>query len=191
MKEVGEPLHFNSSFVQYCFTSNIYLLLSLLNGILREIHLASAQEAFYYDTPVEQWSAVFEAVESMYLTQDQYDGADGADKTPIKNQLKGLYQRPEDIPEKVVKLQSNLSESIRKYNTLIDVAEVDQKTLKSIKAPVVEKDKFVVAEIRDKYDFMGKKFNLKQMKDKLKDYISELKDDIEQFEEQLQELDAI
>ena len=54
-----------------------YLPLSLLNGILIEIHLASAQEALYYDAPVEQWSAVFDAVEGMYLTQTQYDGADG------------------------------------------------------------------------------------------------------------------
>ena len=72
-----------------------YLPLSLLNGILVEIHLAPASEAFHYHAPLEQWTAVFDAVEGMYLTQGQYNGAEGEDKGPIKNQFKALYNRPE------------------------------------------------------------------------------------------------
>jgi hypothetical protein len=71
-----------------------YLPLSLLNGILLEVHLASANEAMHYDSNNEVWSAVFDQVEGMYFDQATYDAFAGGKKTTIQNQLKQFYNRP-------------------------------------------------------------------------------------------------
>ena len=46
-----------------------YLPLSLLNGILLEIHLAPAKQCFHYDPANETWTKLFNLVEGMYVFQ--------------------------------------------------------------------------------------------------------------------------
>lgn len=72
-----------------------FIPLSLLNGILVEVHLASASESFHYNPALETWNSVFDAVEGMFFSQIEYDAQTDNIKTAIKNQLKEFYQRPD------------------------------------------------------------------------------------------------
>jgi hypothetical protein len=70
-----------------------FLPLSLLNGILLEVHLATAQEAFHYDPAIEQWDSAFDNVEGMFFDQAEHDGL-GVDAEPVHEQLMQFYNRP-------------------------------------------------------------------------------------------------
>jgi hypothetical protein len=71
-----------------------YLPLSLLNGIMVEIHLAPAQEAFHYDPANEQWEQVMGSVEGM-IPIEQYRALSAGAKTAVHQQLTTFYNRPE------------------------------------------------------------------------------------------------
>jgi len=49
-----------------------YLPLSLLNGILLEVHLAPAKQCFHYNPANETWAKAFGLVEGMYFKQASF-----------------------------------------------------------------------------------------------------------------------
>jgi hypothetical protein len=70
-----------------------FLPLSLLNGLLLEVHFATAQEAFHYNPALEQWGQMFDHVEGMYFSQAEHDAL-GADTDAVHGQLMHFYNRP-------------------------------------------------------------------------------------------------
>ncbi len=71
-----------------------YLPLSLLNGIMLEIHLAPSKQCFHYNPANETWGTVFNLVEGMFFDQVAFTAFAGAKKTAIQNQLQNFYKRP-------------------------------------------------------------------------------------------------
>ena len=71
-----------------------YLPLSLLNGILLEVHLAPAKQCFHYNPVNEAWTKVFDQVEGMYFKQASFNAFTADKKTAIQNQLMSFYKRP-------------------------------------------------------------------------------------------------
>jgi hypothetical protein len=72
-----------------------YLPLSLLNGVLVEIHLTSAQEAFYYNPANEAWTSIFGAVENLYFAQNAFDAFTQQKQGAITDQLTAHFNRPD------------------------------------------------------------------------------------------------
>ena len=73
-----------------------FLPLSLLNGVLLEIHFATAQEAFHYNPANETWATVFNNVEGMFLAQDRHDALAG-ETNGVHAQLMDFYNRPSSV----------------------------------------------------------------------------------------------
>ena len=71
-----------------------YLPLSLLNGILLEVHLAPSKQCFHYNPVNETWPTVFNLVEGMYFDQAAFNAFSDDKKTAIQNQLMQFYKRP-------------------------------------------------------------------------------------------------
>ncbi len=71
-----------------------YLPLSLLNGIMLEIHLAPSKLCFHYLPSNESYANVFGLVEGMFFDQATFNAFSGAKKTAIQNQLQNFYKRP-------------------------------------------------------------------------------------------------
>ncbi len=72
-----------------------YLPLSILNGILLEVHLAPSKQCFHYNPANETWAKVFGLVEGMYFEQAAFTAFAGDKKTAIQNQLTDFYKRPQ------------------------------------------------------------------------------------------------
>jgi hypothetical protein len=72
-----------------------FLPLSLLNGILLEVHLATAQEAFHYNPQLETWDEVFSNVDGMFLSQADHNALTRPEATAVHDQLTDFYNRPE------------------------------------------------------------------------------------------------
>lgn len=71
-----------------------YLPLSLLNGILLEIHLAPSKQCFHYNPANETYATVFGLVEGMFFDQAAFSAFSSAKRTAIQNQLQNFYKRP-------------------------------------------------------------------------------------------------
>jgi hypothetical protein len=71
-----------------------YLPLSLLNGILLEVHLAPSKQCFHYNPANETYAKVFDLVEGMYFKQSDFTAFAGPKKAAIQNQLQQFYKRP-------------------------------------------------------------------------------------------------
>jgi hypothetical protein len=72
-----------------------FIPLSLLNGIMLEVHLATAQEAFHYNAELETWGQVFDNVDGMFLDQEAHDSANEGNAVALHEQLTEFYNRPE------------------------------------------------------------------------------------------------
>ena len=72
-----------------------YLPLFLMNGILIELHLASPQEAFHYVRDNEEWRYLFDRVEGLGFTQDEYDGLTEGQRGRVERNLIEFYNRRE------------------------------------------------------------------------------------------------
>jgi hypothetical protein len=71
-----------------------YLPLSLLNGILLEVHLAPSKQCFHYNPANETWAKVFGLVDGMFFDQGAFNGFSANKKTAIQDQLIRFYNRP-------------------------------------------------------------------------------------------------
>lgn len=71
-----------------------YLPLSLLNGILLEVHLAPARQCFHYNPANESWTKVFDLVEGMFFKQQAFNAFSDDKRKAIQDQLTAFYKRP-------------------------------------------------------------------------------------------------
>lgn len=57
--------------------------------------ISQLQEAFHYNPENELWTTLFNQVENMYYTQDEYGNFNAGEKTIGRTQLLEFYNRPE------------------------------------------------------------------------------------------------